>query len=62
MNPHIQHKIDLFKKMATTQKVNGVTIAGRKANPSDGLSKAIHTKKDADIFMAELKAAARQAE
>jgi len=56
MNPHVQHKIEQFKKMATEKKVAGTTVSLEKTTGPDALSMAIHSQKDADTFMAELKA------
>ena len=61
MNPRVQYKIEQFKKMTTDKKVAGKTASVRTANKPDGLSMAIHSKKDADTFMAELKAITKRA-
>ena len=42
--------------MATVQKIENKSIDDHRANLTDSLSKVIYTKKDADIFMAELEA------
>jgi hypothetical protein len=62
MNQSIQDKIEQFKKLATTQKVSEKSAVGKLPRTSDSLSSAIHSKRDADIFMAELKAIVKQAE
>jgi hypothetical protein len=62
MNQSIRDKIEQFKKLATTQKVREKSAVDKLPRISDSLSSAIHSKRDADIFMAELKAIVKQAE
>ena len=62
MNQSIQDKIEQFKKLATNQKVSEQNIFDIPPRTSDSLSSAIHSKRDADIFMSELKAIVKQAE
>jgi hypothetical protein len=62
MNQSIQDKIEQFKKLATTPKVSEKPDADHRPRTPDSLSSAIHSKRDADIFMAELKAAVKLAE
>ena len=46
--------------MATGKHTPGATVSVPNTKP-DGLSMAIHSKKDADTFMAELKAITKRA-
>jgi hypothetical protein len=62
MNPRIQNKINQFKKIAATQKAEEITLHSENSRTRDGLTQAIRTKKDADIFMAELKMAIEKAQ
>jgi hypothetical protein len=62
MNQSIQDKIEQFKKLATNQKVSEKPVIDKQPNTSDSLSSAIHSKRDADIFMTELRAIVKQAE
>jgi hypothetical protein len=62
MNQNVQHKIEQFKKLATSRKINEKSLTDKQSHTSDSLSSAIHSKRDADIFMAELRAAVKQAE
>ena len=61
MNKRIQDKIDQFKKLATSTETTNSAVLSKSVRTSDSLSTAIHTKRDADIFMAELLAASKQA-
>ena len=53
MNQRLQEKLAKYKAIA---KKEGKASAGNvpAAGPADGLSKVIHSKKDADDFMAAL--------
>jgi hypothetical protein len=60
MNQRLQDKIAQYKRAARGDRspsVKGEASAVR----ADGLSKVIRSKKDADIFMAELKSAVKRA-
>jgi len=56
MDKSIQDKIKQFKKLAATSKVGGKIVTSNQQRTPDSLSSAIHSKRDADIFMAELRA------
>lgn len=56
MNENVQKKIDEIRKMSENSKNNGTVIHLGKTQEPDSLSTAIHSKRDADHFMAELKA------
>jgi hypothetical protein len=56
MNARIQNKIDEIKKLSTQSKTDRPVSYKTVAQTKDGLSVAIRTQKDADTFMAELKA------
>lgn len=61
MNPRVQKKMIQFKAMAAAQQKSAEpAIVGRREQTADGLSMAIHSQKDADTFMAELKAIAKK--
>jgi hypothetical protein len=60
MNAQMQHKIAEFKKMAAGKKTTIATSSVPELQPPDGLSMAIHSKKDAEVFMAELDAISKQ--
>jgi len=62
MNKSVQDKIEQFKKLANNKKVGDKSVIGKQPPASDSLSSAIHSKRDADIFMAELRAIVKQAE
>jgi hypothetical protein len=55
MNKDIQEKIELYKKMAKSQRVSIDSMPNSPGRP-DSLSQVIRSKKDADDFMAELNA------
>ncbi|SEJ52776.1 hypothetical protein SAMN05216327_11229 [Dyadobacter sp. SG02] len=55
MKPSIQKKIAQFKRLSETGKFQAVTPSRTKAK--DSLSIAIRSKKDADIFIAEVRSA-----
>ena len=60
MNPRVQQKMKQYQELA---KRGGKAASGTSSgsnNRHDGLTKAIRTKEDAAIFMAELKAAVEQ--
>lgn len=59
MNPKVKQNIEALKKQSGTTTSHVYTV--RKTMSTDGLSAAIHTKKDADNFMADYKAAVKQA-
>jgi hypothetical protein len=60
MNQRLQDKIAQYKRAALEDKsTSAMGEAG--AVPADGLSKVIRSKKDADIFIAELKSAVKRA-
>ena len=59
MNQRIQHKIDEYKKMASSHKGH-VTSTRSTTNTQDSLSTVIRSKKDADEFMAELENAVKR--
>jgi hypothetical protein len=61
MHPQIQYKIAEFKKIAVGKKTTIATGSVPELQPPDGLSMAIHSKKDAEVFMAELKAISKRA-
>jgi hypothetical protein len=61
MNPRVQGKIEQFKKMAAIQNAGNKSASARKTTKPDGLSMAIHSKKDADTFMSELRAITKRA-
>jgi hypothetical protein len=56
MNQTIEHKIAEIKKMSAQRKAEGTVLHLSNPQPKDSLSMAIHSKKDADNFMAELRA------
>ena len=59
MNPRIQHKIDEYKKMASSNKGN-VMVSRLTFSRLDSLAAVIRSKKDADEFMAELESAVKR--
>jgi hypothetical protein len=59
MNQRIQHKIDEYKKMASSHRGH-VTAARSTSNRQDSLATVIRSKKDADEFMAELESAVKR--
>ena len=56
MNSHVQGKINEIKKLSARSKTGYSVSDGTKKQSPDGLSMAIHSKRDADTFIAELKA------
>jgi hypothetical protein len=62
MDKRIRDKIDQFKKLATSPEATNSAVVSKSVRTSDSLSIAIHIKRDADIFMAELEAAIKQPE
>jgi hypothetical protein len=56
MNKDIQQKMAQYKKMANSHNGN-TTQANSQSTRSDSLSKVVRSKKDADIFMAEVESA-----
>jgi hypothetical protein len=56
MNSRIQGKINEIKKLSAQSKSGRQSSYKTTTSTIDGLSMAIRTKKDADTFMAELKA------
>lgn len=59
MNQKIQEKMDQYKKLAKNQPGDTVTTSLRSTR-SDSLSQVIRSKRDADIFMAELEGLAKR--
>lgn len=59
MNQRIQHKIDEYKKMASSHKGH-VTSSRATSSRQDSLATVIRSKKDADEFMAELESAVKR--
>jgi len=59
MNQRIQHKIDEYKKMASSHKGN-VMVSRLTFSRLDSLAAVIRSKKDADEFMAELESAVKR--
>jgi hypothetical protein len=59
MNQKIQEKMDQYKKMAKSQAENTGSTNSRNTR-NDSLSQIIRSKKDADIFMAELNGLAKR--
>lgn len=53
MKPSIQRKIGEFKRLSENGKIQAVTTS--KSKTRDSLSTAIHSKKDAENFIAEVK-------
>lgn len=62
MNQIVQRKIEEIKRMAATQKASSGVSFVRENESLDGLSIAIRSKKDADDFMAELKAISQKSD
>lgn len=59
MNQRIQHKIDEYKKIASSHK--GQTVSSHSiSNRHDSLATVIRSKKDAVEFMAELESAVKR--
>ena len=56
MNSRVQGKVNEIKKLATRSKAGYLATDVEKKQNTDGLSMAIHSKRDADTFIAELKA------
>ena len=56
MNSRVQGKINEIKKLSARSKTGYSVSVGTRKQSTDGLSMAIHSKKDADTFMMELKA------
>lgn len=61
MNSRVQGKINEIKKLSAQSKNSRQVSSGTDNQSTDGLSLAIRTKKDADTFMAELKAIRKKA-
>lgn len=61
MNSQVQGKINAIKKMSADKKGSYSGSSGTKRACADGLSVAIHSQKDADTFMTELKAIRKKA-
>ncbi len=55
MKPNIQRKIGEFKRLSENSKIQAVTPS--KTKTPDSLSTAIHSKKEAESFIAEVKSA-----
>lgn len=60
MNQRIENQLKELKKIAEASRGKQITIASSQPNTADSLSMAIRNKKDAETFMAELAAIARQ--
>jgi len=56
MNSRIQGKLNEIKRLSADTKGRYIDSSGTRKDSTDGLSAAIHSKKDADTFMTELKA------
>jgi hypothetical protein len=59
MNPRVQQKMKQYQELAKRGS-DAPVISSASNNRHDGLTRAIRTKEDAAIFMAELKAAIEQ--
>lgn len=55
----IQHKIELYKKLAKSQP--DAPALSLPSNRTDGLAQIIRSQKDADNFMAELNSVVKRA-
>jgi hypothetical protein len=61
MNSRVQGKINEIKKLSARSKT-GYPVPGNAGKQNtDGLSMAIHSKRDADTFITELKAIRKRA-
>lgn len=60
MNPSVQRKMKQYQQLAKKGANSALGTSSGSKNQHDGLTKAIRTKEDAVIFMAELKAAIEQ--
>lgn len=58
MNRSIQHKIELFKKLAQSQP--DTPVVNSPSTRTDGLAQIIRSEKDAEAFMAELRSAVKR--
>ena len=56
MNSRVQSKINEMKKLSVGSKTGYLVPDNTKNTKTDGLSMAIHSKRDADTFIMELKA------
>jgi hypothetical protein len=59
MNPTIQHKIEQYKKMASSSTSSAISNRST-SNRQDSLGEVIRTKKEADQFMAELESISKR--
>lgn len=60
MNSLVLQKINEIKKMATSANAEYSSSVSNNKKSTDGLSRAIHSKRDADTFLNELKAIRKQ--
>jgi hypothetical protein len=60
MNSRVQGKINEIKKLSARSKSGYSVPDGTKKHKSDGLSMSIHSQRDADTFITELKAIRKQ--
>ena len=61
MNSRVQGKINEIKKLSARSKAGYSVSGGIRKQNADGLSMAIHSKRDAETFMTELNAIRKQA-
>lgn len=61
MNSRVQGKINEIKKLSARSKTSHSVSSATRKQSTDGLSVAIHSKRDAETFMTELNAIRKRA-